>query len=478
LYDGETLNNFIIDCLDIENLTDDEKDALKEAFENRFIVFAYQSNEACVAKIFADIFQHPLIFEEVESSDVPEGESHDVFAAELHGIHIWTHHIVFADLDDPQASGSESNPDHNTDGPFDDPLLGFEFPIDNTLPLAGTFEEHSLEILKWILTYNDRRDILEAQGDVIFSQNNADLNMVSKRTSAFIDPTIASRVSDPTGTLGDIAASYIHTSTYTAKPPGGEDPTYSGNYQMTTYVWSITANGPAGVFSYVFIAQDFNLQSSGLYRRTGDRDNGWYLRQFTNTNRLKNGSNYLTSNEAIILDNDPQSVSASVSTETQSTGFSVGGDISTDGPSVGGSASWENSVTIQKAEVAIDNLSISSSTANDASWRYSSNQPNHQDASIFCTWDHLSSPPALATSNFQPTQSFIFRIDPKFADNTLTLESRWQVSLERTTLNSCSKIISCYSCGSQSWKWPFKNKHSDYSYTGNSTIEIKFKRRA
>lgn len=410
-------------------LTDEEKDALKQAFGNGLIVFAYQSDEACVAKLFADIFQHPLIYEELESSDIPPGESHDVFAAELHGIHIWTHQIVFAGLDEPETSGSEGNPDHNPDGPLDeDPLLDFQFPIDDDLPLAGTFQEHSLEILEWILTYDDRRDILEDQGDVIFTASNADLNMLDNKTSVFLDPTMSSRVSDPTGTLGDIAASYIHTS---------------------TYVWAITADGPSGIFSYIFIAQDFNLQSSGLYQRTGSRDKGWYLRQFTNTNRLKSGGSYLSANEAIILDNDPQSVSASQSTETQSTGFSVGGDISTDGPSVGAEASWENSVTIQKAEVAIDNLSLASSTGNDGSWRYSSNQPNHQDASFICTWDHLSSPPALATSNFQPTQSFIHRIDSKFADTTLTLESRWAVSLERTQLQNCDKIISCYTCGNQ-----------------------------
>jgi hypothetical protein len=235
LYDGETLNNFIVDCLDIDFLTDEEKDGLKQAFDNGLIVFAYQSDEACVAKLFADIFQHPLIFEELDSLDIPPGESHDVFAAELHGIHIWTHQIVFGTLEEPGGTGSEDNPDHNPDGALDeDPLADLQFPIDTDLPLAGTFQEHSLEILKWILTYDNRRDILEDQGDVIFSAKSADLNMLDERTSVFLDPTMSSRVSDPTGTLGAIAASYIHTSTYTPKPPGGEDPTYSGNYQMTT----------------------------------------------------------------------------------------------------------------------------------------------------------------------------------------------------------------------------------------------------
>lgn len=478
-YDGMTINHMIVDCLDIDTLTQDEKDALREAFESGLIVFAYESNEACVAKLFADIFDHPLIFDELQSLDLPNGSSHDIFAAELHGIHIWTHELVFGDTNEPMTDEGDVNPDQNGDGTDEDPLADLEFPFDPDFPLHDTFEVHSEAILEWIRAYPDRRDVLEAQGDVILT-TAAELNLAESTSDS--DPAISTRTSNPTGTLADIAASYIHTHTFHPRPPGGTDDhnndAYTGTYQMTTYVWSITADGPAGIFSYAFIAQDFNLQSASLYRRTGSRDKGWYLRQFTNTNRLKSGSSYLTGNQATILDNDPQSVSAEQSSETQSTSFGVTGDISSDGPSLGASASWDNSVTIEKAEIAIDNLSLSSSTGNDASWRYTAKQPETRDNSAVCTWDHLSDPPALAKSNFQPTQSFIFRISPQFADTTMKLESRWAVSVERMTLNKCTKWFSCYSCGEQNWTYTDnQNKSPNQLASGNglsATFNISF----
>ncbi|MEM7008461.1 MAG: hypothetical protein AAF462_04930 [Thermodesulfobacteriota bacterium] len=455
-YDGMTLNNMIVDCLDIDTLTADEEAALKQAFDSGFIIFGYEASEPCVVKLMADILDHPLIFDELTDLNVPEDISTDVFVVELHGDHIWYNDITFSDgglMIDEDDANPEPAP-----GNGDDDDEAAVTPDDPDFPNYDTFQVHSSAIKEIIDTYDVRRDVLEGQGMVVGLDDFDDLNMTATRSVTTTDPLFAtSNTSQPTGTLAEIAASYIHTHTHYVRPPNGTDDhnnsSYTGTYQMSTYVWSITASGPSGTFSYLMIAQDFNLSSAGLYRRTGSRDKGWYLRQFTNTNRLKSGGSYLSSNQAFLLDNDPASVSQETSSETHSTSFGISGDISTDGPSVGASADWSNSITTQKADVGILNNALSSNTGNDATWTYTALRPDHRDAGGLCTWDHLSEPAALARSNYQPSQTYIYRISPSFADSTITLESRWAVSVERMTLSKCTKLFSCYSCGSQNWTY-------------------------
>ncbi len=438
-FDG-TLNNMILDCRDIENLTQEEKDAIKEAFDNEFIIFIYESNEACIARFFADIVRHPLLFEELESLDLPEGDTHDIFSAEQHGIHIWTQEVIIADLTPLNEEVGENPNPPVAPGGSADPDAGAEVPTNENDPLFGTFQVHSLHIFDWIQAYTLRRDILEDQGEVIM-----EFPVVSTRAD-----------SDPTGTLGEIAASYIGTNTYIPRPPSDtddyNDDSYKGNYQMNTYVWAITADGTAGVFSYLFIAQDFNLQSNNLYRRTGSRDKGWYLYEFKNSNRLKSGSDFLTQDQATILKNDPPSVDEEVDSTTTTTSLTVSGTIKNDGALLGGSAGWSNSVTVVKNDVGIQNLTNTSDTFNDATWAYIPNRPSPRDSGL-CSWDHLSDPAELARSNFQPTQSFIYRIDPSFADSTIKLRSEWRVSVGRDQLTSCIKIFSCHCCGNHHTTW-------------------------
>jgi len=440
-YDGN-LNNIIFHCPDIDKLTQEERDIIKDAFDKEFVIIAYDSNEPCVVRLFAEVLMHPLIHAEIDSFDIPDGNEHDLFIVERHGRHVWTGQAVFETMD-PASLTTVDNPDLDLVGEFDDDVV--EVPTIDA-PQFGTFEPHSVHTLEWITNYKARRKILEEIGTL----TDIDLSPVTSLTDSSQNIDVSNRVSTQTGNIAQQSPDYINTVTYTARPPLGvndyDDSSIAGTYQMTTYIWALTADTAAGVFSYIFGVQDYNLQSTNLFVRDKNRDRGWHLFSFNNSNNLEfGGSLDLTTSEAILLENAPQSLGPSIETQTSSTSTSLSGGYSSGTGLATGTASWSNSSTVQKRDVAIENLSLSQ-TGNDGTWRYTPKKVSPQD-SDFCTWNSLSSPAQLGKTNFQPSQSFVYQIDPKFAGKTVKLESTWRVSVVRNHLKSCkSSAFGCKDC--------------------------------
>lgn len=224
-------------------------------------------------------------------------------------------------------------------------------------------------------------------------------------------------------------------------------------YTITNKVWTVTADTPDGLKSFVFMEQDLNLASANGYDESAEdaapdgfpTQQLWYLREFINTNTLKIGSRELDSNEAILLESEPPTNQATTAEVTSSVSTSVGGEIGVD--SSGGSASlsggveWSTSTTFSKENVSIDNLSPGQrpDLGNDSSFRYRPRASEIFDDKCNNSMHNLAD---LARATFQPTQLTVWRIDGSDADKTLKIKTVISAKLRNSYIGSCN-IFGC-----------------------------------
>ena len=109
--------------------------------------------------------------------------------------------------------------------------------------------------------------------------------------------------------------------------------------------------------------------------QNGNQQQAWYLSNLTAVNTLAVGSATLDSTEVTLLDNKPGTNQASSESVTTSIDTSVSGTVGVDqdgaNASISGGVSWGTSETYSKANVSINNKSLSETlTGTDASWEY------------------------------------------------------------------------------------------------------------
>lgn len=89
---------------------------------------------------------------------------------------------------------------------------------------------------------------------------------------------------------------------------------------------------------------------------------------------------------------------------TSGVSYNLGGEVAIDGPKVSGGISIESSTTVAVSDCTVYN--ISNDRQNNAHWLY-----KFRRCDAAGTWkSHLSNPPALATTTFQPVNQWIWRM--------------------------------------------------------------------
>jgi len=419
LFEGK-LNNIILDGNHLDDLTQEEKDIVREAYEFGFVIFVYDMHEARIAQLYVDILRHNLIFSEIDELDLPDlpiGQKYSLFAIEQHDGIDWTLNGVYgADISEIIQSGE-----------FD-----FDFVVSN--------------IREWIEAYESRRRELELTS--LVEEGVETLITTSQEEVPDVRDITKKRIGTLQIQVGIIDGDFEDTAVV---PPGLDPPLDTtspyNNYQMTTGVWTITVrfDNPRDISSFVFVEQGMNLESSSGYIKHTSGRQFWYLSSVFNENTLQLGGRDLDFPDVTLLPlESPDTNQATTVTTTTSVSQTVTGTVGVGsvGPmaSVNGGASWGSSSTFQKASVSINNISLSSSTGNDASWEYLPLKAQITGTSGTCEDFKLREPACLAVTTFKPQQGFVYQIDGKFANRTLALQTLFEVHLTKTKVGNCNKF--------------------------------------
>jgi len=433
----------------IMDLTNEEIGLIREAFDEGFIISVYDVNERVIAYLYQVILQIPNVHEETQDvTDEEEGDPSRVFTIEQHDGVIWT-------------SMSQHGLEAEIEGPAGDMMDDSEGPSDGT----GQFALHAFHKREWIESHQDRKQQLLDLGIIGESSviggsamgviEDADLmNEYKSLRSDAVTRAGSVTLEDSEGnSILSIANAWLFTNQFhvgfnnSFDIVGEGSATKFNTYSMTTTAWVLTETLQNDTLSFLLVNQDFNLASSNGWQPNQDKSPDgfprqvyWYLSEFKNINFLKIGSNELDSDTATLFRNEPETNQATTSSVTSSVETSIGGTVGVD--SSGGSAaidggvSWSTSTTFEKANVSINNISLSQTDLeNDASWQYLPRK-----AEIFddgCN-NSVHNTADLSHNTFTPTQDWIMIIDGSEADNTLKLKTQISMKLTNSYIDSCN----------------------------------------
>ena len=414
-------NNILLDGTAIDNLTQAEIDLIRESYDEGFIIIVYDATEKDITQIYRDIIGHPLRHAELESLDVlPEGDSHGVFTIEHHDGIDWTSTAQF---------------ESNVLREFEE---GQEDEIDQVGP-ESMFTPHGIHIKSWIESHEDRIAQLVEDGLLETSAEEL-LNELDIRDE--FNQELAAVTRDTEGTLLDLTTANIHTS---QNQVSFQETTAKDTFQMTTQAWIVTADTPTGLFSFLLVEQDFNLATSNGFVKDSSTQKYWYLQEFSIENTYEVNSSLLTSSTAQLLQESPETNQATTSTETTSISTSISGTVGADqtsgaNASVSGGVSWSTSNTVSKADVSINNLSLSNNdVSNDATWQFLPRNAEGLDDGCVNSLHNLAD---LSHNTFTPSTAFIVRIASDFTGDTLKLKSKFTIQTRNTYIGNCN-IFGC-----------------------------------
>ena len=418
------LHNIFIDGSKINELTQEEIQTIRDAFEQGFIILLYDMTDARIQFFYRDILEHPTLFTETEGLDLEIGETYDVFTIEqIDGIE-WTSQSVSRIVEAAEL------------GPFnlEDILESREFNV---------FTMIAFHMREWIEDREARIAELVEDG-LIQARGFEELRgLIEAQT----------RQSTQEGTLLDLATAWIQTTqTHVGFTDVGDnvdsnsaDATKINTYQMTSKAWLVTSSTPTGLSSFLLVNQDFNLASANGFLVDTSTQKYWYLGEYTSTNTLKVGKKNLAFEQAQLIQEEPETNQAVTTTETTSVTQSISGRLQAD-QGVGniaatGTESWSTSNTFSKANVSINNLSLSNADLrNDASWQYLPRKAEAgPDDGCVNTLFNLAD---LSHETFSPTQAFIYEIDGEFAGDTLTIKTDVTTRLFNSFTGNCN-IFGC-----------------------------------
>lgn len=431
-------SNILLDGIMLSDLTDDEIDLIRESYEAGFTIIFYEVSERDIIDVYSRIIDHPITHSEIENlENIIEAGMSPIFTIEKHGDVDWT-----------------STGDINVGNPAEDLLVTIDGMPDDDPPdlfeAEDEFVAHGRLIREWLLQHPDRK------------QQIIDQNLVSMNAEELVDELglreeldeqIGVDTRTESGTLLDLANANIHTSVKTIS--FSETPN-KNTYAMTSKAWIITADTPTGIFTFLLVRQDFNLASSNgfTYDEEGDRAltgkyfpaQYWYLKEYGVKNTYKVGNTFLAMSEAQLLEESPATNQATSQSSTTSLTASISGRVAADTGSSGptanvaiqGGVSWGTSTTVSKADVSINNLSLTdNSVVNDARWQFLPRQPEAGGQRGTCKNFGLRNLADLAHTTFQPATAFIVRIDDKYVGQTLQIVSTFTIQTEGSRIQKC-----------------------------------------
>ncbi len=441
-------NNILLDGISIEDLTNEEITLIKESYEAGFVIIAYDVTEKDIVTIYRDIVGHPLRHAELESTEeLPEGNSHGIFTIEQHDGLVWTGTTQFA------MTAMREVPE----GVVDDLVLPDP---------GGAYTPHGKHITQWLKGHDDRRQQIKDEG---LSALNAEELLEKYNLKGEFEEDFSAVTKDQVGTLLDISSANIHTST---NQVSFHETSLLDTFQMTSKAWIMTVETPTGLFSFLLVAQDFNLATSNGFTKNVEGDAAfsnaqqyWYLQEFSVKNTYSVNGTPLTQSKAFLLEESPETNEASTQSETTSLEYSVSGTVGVDQESGGnaalsGGVSWGTSTTIEKANVSINNLSVSdNSVLNDATWQFLPRPSEIGGSKSTCNNLGLRNLADLAHNTFQPATAFIVRISPDYVGQTLNINTEFTIQTRNSYVDNCN-IFGC-SCSiiNQNGLGPAKLQH-------------------
>ena len=414
-FDG-TLHNLIIDGASLKDLTDEEREVIRDAYKGGFILLFYEMNDALINFLYKEILDHPNIYAEEDGGNTNPGNSYDVFTIENHHGLDWTSQSQSLVIDDELELASADPPEISGSVEFNPYTL------------------HAFHNKQWIESQDDRRAELESRG--LPAQDSSLLRTASQE-----------------GTLLDLATAWVQTSqihigfsdSRSIVDSSSSSATEINTYQMTTKAWAVTSNTPTGLNSFLLVNQDFNLASTNGFLVDSSTQKAWYLSEFKNVNTLLVNSSSLDVNDAQLIDEGPETNQATTTTESISVSTSISGTVGADqdgaSAAISGGVSWGTDTTFSKANVSINNLSLSETTlGNDASWQYLPRKAEAgPDDGCVNTIYNLAD---LSHTTFTPSQAFIYKMDGSFSDKTLVIKTHINFSLTNTYRGDCN-IFGC-----------------------------------
>jgi len=442
------LNNVIIDGQNLSGLTAGEIQFAKDAYLAGYIVIIYDVTEAQIEELL-QLIDHPSKFDEgaVMSSldDADSGEFYEVLTLERIGGVNWSSIAHIGNLEEAESVTGGFEPGTG----LPDEEIRYQF--------------HALHMKQWINQQKSRAQELVDDGLVL----GADATAVINRFGLTERPDETSQTvtrSDQSGsvldiTTADIQTNYVYTG-FTSNGTIGVSTSSAdevNTYQFTSKAWIVTADTPNGIFSFLFINEDYTLASSNGFLKNkegsaafSNAQQYWYLSNLTSVNTLAVGSTTLDNSEVTLLDNKPDTNQASTVSVTTSIDTSVSGTVGVDqdgaNASVSGGVSWGTSETYEKANVSINNKSLSeTTTGTDASWEYepAAAEPGGQKAA--CNNLGLRGLADLSHETFTPSQAFVYRISPDYVGETIKLKTKISFQMRNTYSSGCN-IFGC-SCG-------------------------------
>ena len=446
-FDGE-LNHIIIDGTNFGALTDEEKLVIRDVYEKGFIVAIYDTTEAQVEELY-HIIDHRSKFDDgttmshLEEGD--NGEIYDVITIEKIGRVHWSSIMHIGNL--PAIETVDGGFLPGTGLATED--IGFQF--------------HALHMKEWLEQQQYR--VQELASDGLIDGNATSVLTRFGLMDEFEDSLLTVTGSDQTGTLlslasADMQTNYVRTGFLNSGAIGVSVASADevNTYEFTSKAWIITADTPNGLFSFLFVNQDFTLASSNgfLTDKTGssawsNAQQAWYLSNLTAVNTLAVGSTTLDSTTVTLLHNKPGTNQATDESVTTSIDASVQGTVGVDqdgvNASISGGVSWGTSETYSKKNVSINNKSLSETlTETDASWEYVPKAATPGGQKLACNNLGLRGLADLSHETFTPAQAFVYKISPNYVGETLKLKTKISFQMRDTWTSDCNDF-GC-SCGS------------------------------
>lgn len=438
-FDGE-LNHIIIDGTNFGALTDEEKVVIRDVYEQGFIVIIYDVTEAQIEELY-HIIDHRSKFDSGTTmshlEEGNDGEIYDVITIEKIGRVHWSSIMNIGNL--PAIETADGGFLPGTGLATED--IGFQF--------------HALHMKEWIEQHKDR--VQELASDGLLDGNATSVLTRFGLMDEFEDSLRTVTGSGPTGTLVDLASADLHTNFVkigfsSSAVPGVKvaSAAHVNTYQFTSKVWIITAVTPNGLYSFLFVNQDFFLASRNgflindeAHHAYSTAQQAWYLSNLTAVNTLAVGSTTLDLTDVLLLDNKPDTNQATVVQTTTSIDYNMSGTVGIDqdgaNASISGGVSWGTSETYSKENVSINNISLSETlTGTDASWEYVPNAATPGGSKGLCDKLGLRGLADLAHTTFKPKQAFIYRISPKYVGETLKLKTKISLEIRNTYISWCN----------------------------------------
>jgi len=440
-HNGRDANHIILDGINLEQCTQEEIGLMQEAFNLGFIILAYDMNEDRIRLLVDDLLGHPFLIDLGELETI--GEDYGVFTIENIGGVLWTSLTHF---------GGEVSTN---------PLDTSEF-VTNSQSVtsqtrqvgsSGGFINHGNRMVEWIEDQIERiEELIESgliEGNATQVLNNFGMMDEIEKELEAVTRTTATQ----SGSLVSLASAWIQTNQFKVSIENSSIITsgfdsnapFINTYQMVTKAWIATATTPTGVFSFLCVNQDFTMASTNGFHVDTDTQQNWYLGEFKNVNTLSVNGTKLTFASAELLDNEPDTNQATTSSETTSVSTSISGTVGVDqtsgaNGSVSGGISWSTSNTFSKANVSINNQSLSQTTfGNDASWQFLPRKAEILDDGCANSIHNLAD---LAHQTFTFSQAFIYRINGSFTNQTVTLNTAVSTTMTNTYIDNCN-VFGC-----------------------------------